>query len=281
MKILITGASGYIGARIFKDLSEHYEVVGTYHKNKFFTHLKQLDITDKKHVLKTVSDVNPDYIIHVAAIPSRRLCEENPYEAFRTNAIGTENVLDAANRNDSKIIYISSLGVIDPVNQYGKTKLIGEGYIKNAQMGYNILRLSVTFGYSPNILNDRPFNRIIRTLKQGRPTLYDNSWKFSPTYIGHVSVAIEVLLEKKIAKRTLAIAVPELKSMYEIASDILKPFGKTIKPSKGCKIGRRVEKIPELNSIEFPVCSYTEMIRAITQEIMDNVLTTKSDQRLL
>ncbi|MCD4844064.1 MAG: sugar nucleotide-binding protein [Methanosarcinales archaeon] len=272
MKILITGASGYVGARIFEDLRGHHDVTGTFQRNKFFTDLRQLDITDRKTVLETISDANPDLIIHAAAIPSRGRCEKNPHKATATNASGTENVVEAANMNNAKIIYISSLGAIEPVTQYGKTKLIGEGHAKNARMGYNILRLSVTFGYSTNTHNDRPFNRIIRTLREGKPISYDNAWKFPPTYLRHVSATIQVLLEKKIENRTIAVAVPELKSMYEIASDILKPFGKAIEPNDGGKMGRRVENIPESSDLEFPMCSYKEMIQAITQEIKENGL---------
>ena len=272
MKILITGASGYVGARIFEDLRGHHDVTGTFQRNKFFTDLRQLDITDRKTVLETISDANPDLIIHAAAIPSRGRCEKNPHKATATNASGTENVVEAANMNNAKIIYISSLGAIEPVTLYGKTKLIGEGYAKNTRMGYNILRLSVSFGYSPNTHNDRPFNRIIRTLREGKPISYDNAWKFPPTYLRHVSATIQVLLEKKIENRTIAVAVPELKSMYGIASDILKPFGKAIEPNDGGKMGRRVENLPESSDLEFPMCSYKEMIQAITQEIKENGL---------
>jgi dTDP-4-dehydrorhamnose reductase len=273
MKILITGASGYVGARIFEDLHRQHYVTGTFKRNKFFTGLRHLDITDRKTVLETISDVNPDLIIHAAAIPSREYCEEKPQEAIATNASGTENIVEAANMNNAKIIYISSLGAIEPITQYGKTKLIGEAYVKNARMGYNILRLSVTFGYSPNMHNDRPFNRIIRTLREGKPISYDNAWRFPPTYLWHVSATIQVLLKKKIENRTIAVAIPELKSMYEIASDILRPFGKSVEPNEGGKMGRKVEKLPESSGLEFPTCSYEEMIQAITQEIKKNVLT--------
>lgn len=272
MKILITGASGYIGARILKDLSGQYNVKGTFYRNKFFPDLQQLDITDRKAVLKTTSDINPDIIIHIAAIPKIVQCEKYPHQAFATNAYGTENVVEAANMNNSKIIYISSLGAIGPSSLYGKTKLIGERHVKNTRMRYNILRLSVTFGYSPNTHNDRPFNRIIKTLREGKPIYYDNSWSFPPTYLGNVSDTILVLLKKKINNKTINIAISELKSKFEIASDILKPFGKVIKPKDGNMIKKRIEKLPESNDKEFPNCSYKEMIQKIINEIKDNGL---------
>lgn len=271
MKILITGASGYVGARLFVDLRGHYDVTGTFQRNKLFEDLRQLDITDQKAVLETVSDVKPDMIIHAAAIPSRRRCEETPQEAFATNVIGTENVVAAANANNAKIVYVSSLGAMgQPATQYGKTKRLGEIAAQNVRMGHNILRLSFSFGYSPNTENDRPFNRIIRTLRGGKPTAYDNTWKFAPTYLGHVSATIQMLIEKGIENKTISVAIPEPKSMYEIASDILKPFRRNVEPDDSGE--KKVEEVPEPSDFDLPSCTYGEMIRAINLEIKDNSL---------
>ena len=272
MKILISGASGYIGARIFKDLYGCYNVKGTFLKNRLFPELLQLDITDRKAVLETIFDIKPDLVVHAAAIPRRKLCENDPLKAIETNVNGTKNVLEAANANNARIIYISTLGAIEPITLYGKTKHLGEEIVKKAEIGYNILRLSVSFGYSPNTYNNRPFNRILKTLIEGKPIYYDNSWKFPPTYLGIVSDTILFLLKKKINNRTIAIAIPELKSKFEIASDILKPFGIDIKPKDEDVIERRIEKIPESNDKDFPNCSYQEMIQKIINEIKDNDL---------
>ncbi len=82
MKILITGASGYVGARMFADLLGHYDVVGTFQGHKLFGGLLKLDIANREDVFKMVSKIHPNLIIHAAAISSRRLCEERPQEAF-------------------------------------------------------------------------------------------------------------------------------------------------------------------------------------------------------
>jgi dTDP-4-dehydrorhamnose reductase len=273
MNILITGASGYVGAGIFEHLRRHYNVTGTFCRNRLSRDLARLDITDREAVIKTISEKKPDLIIHAAAIPSRRLCELKAYEAIAINAQGTANLVEAANACKVKIFYISSLGAVEPVSQYGKTKLMGEEYVKETRMGYNILRLSMTFGYSPNTQNDRPFNRIVRTLREGKPTSYDNTWKFPPTYLRHVSETIQALLQGKIENKTIVVAIPELKSMYEIASDILKPFGKIIMPNYKAKKWMEVERLPEPSGLELPRYSYDEMIQAVTQEIKEKIMT--------
>ncbi len=271
MKILVTGASGYVGASIFTNLSKYYDLIGTFQKTKLFEELLELDITNKKAVIQTFLTVRPELIIHAAAIPSRKVCEEYPKNALVVNFEGTKNVVVAANSINSRVIYVSTLGVKeDPPTQYGKTKLMGERYIRKVRAGYNILRLSMTFGYSPNFSNDRPFNRIIKTIQTGQPSSYDNTWKFAPTYLRDISTAIQMLIEKEIQSRILTVAIPELKSTFEIASDILRPFGRTVRPENNCK--EKLDEIPEPNDIQLPISSYQTMIHAITSEIRHNHL---------
>ncbi len=55
MKILVTGASGYVGAGIFTSLGRHYELIGTFQKNKLFEELLELNIVNKKAVTQMLS----------------------------------------------------------------------------------------------------------------------------------------------------------------------------------------------------------------------------------
>lgn len=252
-------------------MGKKYTVIGTYCKNKVFPDLKYLDITKKKAVYNIVKSESPDIIIHVAAIPSRRICENEPKIAFNINGNGTKNIINAANKCDSIVYYISSLAAIKHENQYGKTKLLGEKYTKGAKKGYNILRPSVIFGCSPNIQNDRPFNKIIRSLKKENSVTFDNSWKFPMTYIGDLIATIEFLMEKNIVNQVISVYIKEIKSMYEIASDILNPLGIFVKPDNSKEIV--IESLPDMNKLQIPTSSYTEMIQKIIQEIKKNILS--------
>ena len=268
MRVLITGASGYVGARILEDLSESHVVTGTFHNNKLRPKLLGLDIRDKKAVFEIVSKTKPDVIIHAAAIPSIKQCERAPQKAILTYVSGPRNIVDAANANEAMVFYLSSFGTLDPVTVYGKTKLEAEKHVMKSKTGYNILRLSVAYGVSPNTENDRPFNRILRTIREGKPLACDNIWKFSPTYLGHVSSTIQTLLSRGINGKAIGIAVPELKSMYQVASDILGAFGMKAQPTDLKLVTRRAEQVPLLkNHHGLPVCSYEKMVRAITKEI--------------
>ena len=81
MKILITGASSYVGASIYARLKEKYSVVGTYNSHKLFPELEFLDITAKPRVMDFILTKKPDVIIHVAANASGTWCDKNPKQA--------------------------------------------------------------------------------------------------------------------------------------------------------------------------------------------------------
>lgn len=75
-KILIIGASGFVGKQLIQDFSKDYEVIGTYN-SKQHNSLKKLDITNKDEVKKILEEINPDITILASAITDLNLCETN------------------------------------------------------------------------------------------------------------------------------------------------------------------------------------------------------------
>ncbi|MBN3525583.1 polysaccharide biosynthesis protein [Paenibacillus apiarius] len=98
------------------------------------------DIRDKDAIMHACQEV--DYIFHLAALKHVPVCEEQPYEALKTNIIGTQNVIEAAIENKvKKVVYISTDKAANPSNFYGMTKAIGEKLIVYA----NLLRSPTKF----------------------------------------------------------------------------------------------------------------------------------------
>lgn len=268
MKVLIIGASSYVGARLFLDLRKKFNVIGTYNTNKLFPEFVKLDITSQEEVIQTVKESGVDVIVHVAANPSSRWCEENPELAVKINEGGTKNIVDAANVIKAKVIYISSVAAIVPTNVYGKTKIAGEELVKKTEGGFVILRPSLIIGFSPNTTNDRPFNRILKNIDEKTPAIYDTSWKFQPTWLGHISEVIRIVIEKNITNETITIAVPEVKSRFNVAKDILSPFGIEVIPKDEKDLNRFIPlKLDRMKLLKIPVYSYSEIIEKIINEI--------------
>lgn len=269
MRLLITGASGYVGARIYFDLKPYFDLVGTFFSNQLSRNLIPLNITDKNEVDRIIGEVRPEIIIHVANNPNSEWCEAHPKEAVELNQISSEYLVNSANKNNAKIIYISTMGAIIPKDLYQRTKAASEEIFKLTNAGYLILRPSVGIGYSPNTTHDNFFNQILRCLEHDREAIFDTSLKLQPTHLTHISSVIRECLDSKIWNQVIPISVVEMRSRYDIAKDILKEFGVEVSP---------IDKhIPPFNSVEgvddelrrfgLTVLSYQQVIRMAVEDI--------------
>ncbi len=179
MNILITGAKGNLGEYMSKyfGINNHVIPLG---KN-------DLNVLEKEKLFNTVKLINPDYIIHNAAINNMDLCEKDEQAAYTTNTIGTLNVAYICSQLNIPIIFISSSYVFngkkktpyyetdfcDPVNTFGKTKLAAEKLIRTLCKKYFIIRTSWVFGgkdcYIKKLLNN-PSKIIMSNLEIVNPT---------------------------------------------------------------------------------------------------------------
>ncbi|MEK9151672.1 MAG: sugar nucleotide-binding protein [Patescibacteria group bacterium] len=268
MKILLLGASSYVGARLYVDLKKDFEVTGTYSSNRLSDVFVRVDITRTDEVHMIIEKTRPDVIIHAANNASSTWCEKNEEKARELNELSTRYIVDAANEIQAKVIYISSFAALQPMNVYSETKRHSEEIVKMTQAGWIILQPSLILGYSPNTSNDRPFNRLLRNLDGTKKAEYDTSWKFQPTWIGHISEVIKIVLDRNIKNEIIPIASVDLVSRYDVARDILSPFDIPVSPidthDRTATMETRLVKLTELN---LPVHTYQEVVDLIVKEI--------------
>ena len=91
MKVLVTGASGFIGNRFIKRAVPNVLWLGSYFSNKK-EGLYFLDMTNKDSVLSFFKEHKPDVVIHCAALPDVNYNELNKGKARLLNFIGTKNI---------------------------------------------------------------------------------------------------------------------------------------------------------------------------------------------
>ena len=132
-KVLVTGAKGFIGSHLLRQLTETGNVVvGTTSKNQ-----TRLDITDMND-LQSIEEV--EAIVHLAAKSSDAYSNERPYETYYTNVFGTLNLLELCKqKNIKKFVFISTYAYgqpkylpiderhpLDPHTPYRRSKLLAE-----------------------------------------------------------------------------------------------------------------------------------------------------------
>lgn len=143
--ILVTGGSGSFGrvivrrllerrprvVRVFsRDESKHFDMrydLGDRPDVRFLVG----DIRDRDRLLRAMEDV--EIVYHAAGLKHVVSCEYNPFEAVKTNIIGTQNVIDAAMQvSTRKVIFTSTDKAVNPCNTMGASKLMAEKLITAA-----------------------------------------------------------------------------------------------------------------------------------------------------
>jgi len=230
MKLCITGASSYVGARIYYDLQNTYETIGTYHKNRLSPKLHPLDLTDEKATQTFIENHKPNVLIHVANFPNAKNAVENKKQYIALNYESTQTLVDICNRIGCAIVFISGQAALVTDNPYGKNKAKSEEIVKKTTAGYLILRPRLILGQSPNTSNDRTWNRWLHTINSNAKTMTcDSSWRFQPTYIGHLSQMIDQSIQNNWWNITVPVLINHISSQYSIAKDLCEHFGIQVK----------------------------------------------------
>lgn len=144
--ILVTGGTGSWGYELVKQLLQfnpkeirifsrnelHQVEMKSSFNNEKLTFIIG-DIKEKDSLMFACKGV--DYLFHLAALKHVPVCEEQPYEALKTNVLGTQNVIEVAMINKvNKVIYVSTDKVAEPSNFYGFSKAMGERLVVHANI---------------------------------------------------------------------------------------------------------------------------------------------------
>ena len=174
MKVFVTGVAGQLGHDVMNELAKRgYEGIGSDIAPSYSGVQDEspvttmpyvaMDITDKEAVCKTLTEINPDVVVHCAAWTAVDLAEDEDKQAKvkAINVDGTANIASVCKELDAKMVYISTDYVFDgqgtepwqpnckdykPLNVYGQTKLDGELAVSSTLDKYFIVRIAWVFG---------------------------------------------------------------------------------------------------------------------------------------
>jgi len=211
-KILVTGASGLVGRQITKDLvTKNHDVYSCYKSEKSeFGIITHLDISNHEQITQVLNDIQPDIVIHLAAITDVELCEKEKEFAISINANSTKIIAQESKKHNSFFIYCSTDYVFDgkkcmnteydvpnPINIYGKSKLDGEFLSNNLSLPHAIVRTSTPFGVHPY---KKSFPLWVKNnLESQREIKVIVDQYTSPTYVPNLSSMIIEIAMKEIS----------------------------------------------------------------------------------
>ena len=273
--ILISGGTGSIGTGIVKQLLQSKPKmikILTNDENSIFESRKLLgEISQIKYIVGDIRDNdrlrlamrNVNIVFHAAAMKHIDICEQNPFDAVKTNVIGTSNILEASIiEGVSKFILISTDKATNPTTTLGASKLLAERLTQDASSyveGKKTIFSIVRFG---NVIDSRGsvFQIFYNQLKNNLPITVTDS-KMT-RFIMSISDAASMILKISLIAQdgeTFILKMPSVK-IEELAKSMVDVFKKkkkkkTIPKIKISKV-REYERFYEIlvTSDEIPFC---------------------------
>ncbi len=200
-RILITGASGLLGVNIALEAAKKYQVTGiskdlAVHSSEFS--LIQQDLLAPGAVEKLLDQLQPDWVIHCAALANLEACEANPELASKLNSDLPAKLAAHVARGGARFLHVSTDAVFDgqrgdytetdianPLSVYARTKLEGEYAVAEANPQAIIARVNL-FGWS--LTGKRSLAEFFYyNLKAGRQVMGFTDVYFCPLLANHLA----------------------------------------------------------------------------------------------
>lgn len=230
MKILVTGADGFLASRIDQYYREKHGIYGLTHAD--------VDFTDATSLQKIFARINPEIVIHCGAISDVETCKRNPDQSWYSNVYGTGTVADACNQVDAKLIFCSSDQVygqgdasiahkenekLSPLNVYGEQKLSAERLATGRNLDTVCLRLSWMYDVKQRLREHGNFiTNLVEQLSKNEPFKYANNDYRSITNVWDIIQAMEKVCQ--LPAGTYNIGSANDLSTYEVAKRFLAPY---------------------------------------------------------
>jgi dTDP-4-dehydrorhamnose reductase len=193
MRIVLTGASGSLGAYLVKELVRRgHDVIawsGSRVGERSGIPLVPVDLEDGDAIGQRLDRDDPDAVIHAAALSAAEVVRRDPERGHRLNVLATRAIADWCGRHGRRLVYTSTDLVFDgsrpwnreddpaePILAYGRTKRDAEFAVTAIPTGL-VARLSLLFG--PSLCGrDAFFDRAIAALARGEPqTFFDDEFR--------------------------------------------------------------------------------------------------------
>jgi dTDP-4-dehydrorhamnose reductase len=228
MRILVTGASGQLGAYLLRELHGRADLVA-------WSGSRHVDLTDPHALAAAFHAAHPDVVIHAAALARLADCQREPRRAQQVNVTATAALADQCVQSGTRLVFVSTDLVFDgerggyreddapsPLSVYGRTKRDAEDVVRAVPQAV-VARLSLLYGPSRNGRSSF-FDEQTAALRTGRPvTLFTDEWR-TPLDLTTAARALAALAVSEITG-TLHVGGPERLSRYEMGVRLAAALG--------------------------------------------------------
>jgi dTDP-4-dehydrorhamnose reductase len=201
LKVLLVGGSGQLGSEIHARWTSD-DIVAPPHK--------ELDIEDAGALERAIDAERPDVVVNCAAFHNVDVCEQQAERAFAVNALAVDRGAALCAERGIALLNISSDYVFDghasaayneddcprPISAYGASKLAGEGLVLRRAMKAFVVRTCGVYGVHASKSKGTFIDRIIAQARSGETPRVVSDVVASPTYAGHLAIALRSLIER-------------------------------------------------------------------------------------
>lgn len=263
-RLLITGASGFLGWHLCRAAQATWQVEGTYHRHTPplpGVTLHSIDLTDLRRVVSWLTELAPDAVIHTAALSQPNRCEQAPDLSYAINVEATRVLAQFCGDRQIPFAFTSTDQVFDgqsppyseasipsPVSLYGRHKVEAETLIQALHPTAVICRMPLLYG-PPSPTAECFLQGFVRTLEAGQPLhLFTDEFR-TPAYVDDAAAGLLLALEN--ATGLLHLGGPERLSRYDFGLQMAAVFGldqSLILPSQQADVAMPAPRPPDVSA---------------------------------
>ncbi len=215
-KVLVTGSNGLLGQYLVKLLlsTQQYDVYGIgkgvnrmplLANNKYIS----LSVEDGTAIYDAVAALQPNVIVHTAAMTNVDACETDPIGAHALNVMPLRFLTMVCEQYDIHLIHLSTDFIFDgeagpyketdianPISVYGSSKWQAEKIVMEAGINYSILRTAIVYGVVPDMSRSNIILWVKKELEAGKSIKVVNDQWRTPTYALDLAIGCKLCIDK-------------------------------------------------------------------------------------